>query len=157
MIAVVPMRWWHLEEVHALEADLFPDDPWTAEQLWQELAQETRAYVVAVMGDRVVGYAGAFVLPPDSDVQTIAVATAAQGNGLGARLLTTLMTTARAAGCTHMMLEVRADNDAAIALYRSHDFVTISTRPRYYPDATDAVIMRCDLRVSDVRSPDVPT
>ena len=48
-------------------------------------------------------------------------------------------------------------NDAAIALYRSHDFVTISTRPRYYPDATDAVIMRCDLRVSDVRSPDVPT
>ncbi len=98
MIAVLPMRWWHLEEVHALEADLFPDDPWTAEQLWQELAQETRAYVVAVMDDRVVGYAGAFVLPPDSDVQTIAVAAAAQGNGLGARLLTTLMTTAARGG-----------------------------------------------------------
>jgi len=147
MIAIEPMRWWHVDDVHALEGALFPHDPWSIEQFWLELAQNTRTYVVAVHDERVVGYAGAFVLPPDSDVQTIGVAPAAQGSGLGGRLLESLASAARDAGCTHMMLEVRADNVAAITLYERRGFVTISTRPRYYPDGTDALIMRCDLRL----------
>jgi len=40
------------------------------------------------------------------------------------------------------MLEVRADNAAAIALYERLRFRAISTRPRYYPDGTDALVMR---------------
>jgi ribosomal-protein-alanine N-acetyltransferase len=146
VIAIEPMRWWHVDDVHELEGDLFPGDSWSVEQFWQELAQETRTYVVAVQDGRVVGYGGAFVLPPDSDVQTIGIAPAAQGAGLGGRLLDALIEHARDAGCTHMMLEVRADNDAAIGLYARRGFVTISTRPRYYPDGADARIMRCDLR-----------
>ena len=141
------MRWWHIETVVAIEGALFPDDAWSAEQFWQELAQPTRDYVVAVDDEgNVAGYAGAFVLPPDSDVQTIAVSTAAQGVGLGGRLLDSLMATARRAGCTHMMLEVRRDNESAVALYVRRGFALISTRPRYYTDGTDALILRADLR-----------
>lgn len=150
MITVEPMRWWHLDHVQRLESELFPHDAWSGEQFWQELAQETRTYRVAVMDGRVVGYAGAFVLPPDSDVQTIAVSTEVQGQGVGRRLLSELATAARSAGCTHMLLEVRADNAAAIALYERCGFATISTRPRYYPDGADARIMRADLRTAPV-------
>ncbi len=32
-----------------------------------------------------------------------------------------------------MLLEVAADNDAAIGLYESYGFTTISTRKGYYP------------------------
>jgi ribosomal-protein-alanine N-acetyltransferase len=148
MISVEPLRWWHLPEVAALETSLFPHDPWSSDQFWQELSQETRDYVVAVLDGHIVGYAGAFVLPPDSDVQTIAVAESAQGTGLGGRLLDALTSSARAVGCTHMMLEVRADNAPAIALYERRGFVQISTRPRYYPDGVDARIMRADLRTA---------
>jgi len=146
---IEPMRWWHVNAVATLERGLFPDDAWSAEQFWQELAQPTRDYLVAVdpRGD-VSGYAGAFVLPPDSDVQTIAVSATAQGTGLGGRLLDALMARARRAGCTHMLLEVRRDNGAAVALYDRCGFAMISTRPRYYPDGTDALIMRADLRES---------
>jgi ribosomal-protein-alanine N-acetyltransferase len=148
VIAIEPMRWWHLDDVQALEVGLFPSDPWTPDQFWQELAQDTREYVVALSGDRVVGYAGAFVLPPDSDVQTIAVSPDQQGTGLGGRLLDALMDVGRRAGCTHMMLEVRADNTSAASLYERRGFAVISTRPRYYPDGVDARVMRCDLRSS---------
>jgi ribosomal-protein-alanine N-acetyltransferase len=136
------MRWWHVEEVAGIERDLFPDDAWSMEQFWQELAQPTRHYVVASDGGQVVGYAGAFVLPPDSDVQTIAVRADRQGSGVASALLANLVDEARAAGCTHLMLEVRADNAPALALYARFGFAQISLRPRYYPDGGDALILR---------------
>jgi ribosomal-protein-alanine N-acetyltransferase len=145
-VEIAPLRWWHLADVEALEEALFPVDAWRVEQFWQELAQDSRHYVAAVSDGTLVGYAGAFVLPPDSDVQTIAVESSRQGQGIGAALLEALADHARHAGCTHQLLEVRADNVSAIGLYRRHGFDVISTRPRYYPDSCDALVMRRRLR-----------
>jgi ribosomal protein S18 acetylase RimI-like enzyme len=40
-------------------------------------------------------------------------------------------------------LEVRADNDAAVALYESEGFEAIDRRVGYYqPDGVDAIVMR---------------
>lgn len=136
------MRWWQVAPVAELESTLFPDDPWSIEQFWQELAHDTRAYVVARDGDRIVGYAGAFVMPPDSDLQTIAIAPTHQGRGLARQLLTALISRARESACTHMLLEVREDNARAIDLYTRMEFERISERPRYYADGTAAIIMR---------------
>jgi ribosomal-protein-alanine N-acetyltransferase len=145
MIEIRPMRWWHLDAVRDLEADLFPGDPWTLEQFWQELARDTRHYLVALDGGVVVGYAGAFVLAPDADVQTIAVHRDRQGSGMGARLLAGLLSAARAGGATHVLLEVRSDNAAAVHLYDRFGFQRISERRRYYPDGGDALVMRASL------------
>jgi ribosomal-protein-alanine N-acetyltransferase len=131
--------------VAGLEGALFPQDPWSVEQFWQELAQDTRAYVVADGEEGLEGYAGAFLLAPDSDVQTIGVRADRRGRGLASRLLSALTAEARASGCTHMMLEVRADNAAAIRLYERHGFAAISRRPAYYPDGGDALVMRARL------------
>lgn len=142
MITIRDMRWWDIDHVAALERSCFPNDTWTIEQFWNELAQPTRRYFVAFEGDRLVGYAGAFVLAPDSDVQTIAVDAAARGRGTARALMAELITSAGDAGATSMVLEVRADNDEALGLYRSLGFEAISARRSYYPDGTDAVIMR---------------
>lgn len=141
-VTLEPLRWWHLPQVHAIEEVLFPGDCWSVEQFWSELAQPTRCYVVATDADEVVGYAGLFLLPPDADIQTVAVRQDRQGRGIARRLVSDLLEIADTSGATHTMLEVRADNDAATALYRRLGFVPISTRPRYYPDGGDAVIMR---------------
>jgi [ribosomal protein S18]-alanine N-acetyltransferase len=46
-----------------------------------------------------------------------------------------------------VLLEVRADNDAAIRLYERHGFERIAVRRRYYqPGDVDAHIMRRRLR-----------
>ena len=42
-----------------------------------------------------------------------------------------------------VLLEVRADNEAAQHLYRRRGFTEIGRRPRYYqPSGTDAVVMK---------------
>ncbi len=145
MISVEPMRWWHIERVHDLEASLFPSDAWTLEQFWQELSQPTRHYVVALDEGRPVGYAGLFVTATDADVQTIAVSADHQRRGLASDLMAALLAGAADRDATHVLLEVRADNAPAISLYERFGFARISTRPRYYPDGVDAVVMRLAL------------
>jgi ribosomal-protein-alanine N-acetyltransferase len=136
------MRWWHVPAVHAIEQELFPTDSWSTEQFWQELAQPTRRYWVAVESGQVLGYAGLFLNPPDADIQTIAVRADRQGTGVARALMAALLDAADAAGVTHTLLEVRADNGAALRLYERYGFQRISERPRYYGDGTDAVVMR---------------
>lgn len=139
---VIAMRWWHVPQVQAIEAELFPQDPWSSEQFWQELAQPTRTYRVCVEGDEVVGYAGTFAMPPDADIQTVAVRADRQGRGIARRLMVALLDDAEGRGATHTLLEVRADNAAALSLYESLGFVRISERRQYYPDGGDALILR---------------
>ena len=53
---------------------------------------------------------------------------------------------ARAAGCRAVLLEVRASNDAARALYTRHGFTTAGRRRRYYTaPVEDALVMRLPL------------
>jgi ribosomal-protein-alanine N-acetyltransferase len=140
-----PLRWWDLATVVPLERELFGATAWSAEAFWSELAQPSRWYVAAVTGDgeQLLGYAGLLVGGAEADVQTIGVAPAARGRGLGRRLLTALVDEAAARGATSLLLEVRADNPAAIALYRSAGFEQLAVRRRYYqPDDVDALVMR---------------
>lgn len=139
-----PMRWWHVEGVHRLEVQLFLPDTWSPETFWSELAAPGRWYAVAVERSGVlVGYAGLAQTGSDADVQTIAVAPGAQGRGIGRLLLDALVAQAGGAGATSLLLEVRADNRPAQALYESVGFERISTRRRYYqPGDVDALIMR---------------
>ena len=139
-----PMKWWDLEQVLAIETQVFGPTAWPPESYWGELARSDRYYVVAEH-DGIVGYAGLWMLPPDADVQTIAVAPRGQGGGLGRTLLGHLMDVARERGCRRLHLEVRADNAAAIGLYESAGFTVVRRRERYYPDFSDALVMESDL------------
>jgi ribosomal-protein-alanine N-acetyltransferase len=139
------LRWWDVETLLPLERHLFGATAWTAEMFWAELAHPgTRWYVMASDDDgEVIGYAGLLVPGPEADVQTIAVAPAAQGRGVGGALLDALITRARERGATSLMLEVRADNPPAINLYEKRGFERIAIRRRYYqPGDVDAWVMR---------------
>jgi ribosomal-protein-alanine N-acetyltransferase len=143
------MRWWDVAAVQALDVELFGATAWTAAAFWSELAAgPTRWYVVAESTGPddtpvVAGYAGLLVPGPEADVQTIAVAPSAQGRGVGTRLLRALTARAARSGARSLLLEVRADNAAALALYEREGFERISVRHRYYqPGDIDAWIMR---------------
>ena len=144
-VRLEPMRWWHVEACSTLERDLFPADAWSPETFWSELARvpDSRHYLVALdAGGRVVGYAGLSALPPEADIQTLAVAPSGQGRGLGSRLLDALLAEAARRGATTVMLEVRADNEAALHLYGRRGFVPVARRRDYYAPGVDAVVMR---------------
>jgi ribosomal-protein-alanine N-acetyltransferase len=146
-IVLRPMRWWDVEPILPLEQELFGSGAWSAETFWSELAHpESRWYVVATLAsdpDRPLGYAGLLAPGGEADVQTIAVAASAQRRGIGRTLLEALITRAARRSATSLLLEVRADNDPAIALYQQRGFERIAIRRRYYqPEDVDAWVMR---------------
>lgn len=138
------MRWWDIEPAAALERELFGPTAWSAETFWSELARpSTRDYLVAERDEALLGYAGLMLTEHQADVQTVAVAPAGRGTGLGSRLLTALLDAARERGAGAVLLEVRSDNAAAIALYSRHGFERIAVRRGYYqPERADAWVMR---------------
>ncbi len=137
------MRWWHLPAVRELEVELFAPDDWSPEVFWSELAgHPATRYVVALADEQVVGYAGVALLGGDAHVQTMAVARAEQGRGLGRVLLRELLAHAEEVGAARVLLEVRADNPVAQALYVAAGFVPLGVRRRYYqPSGADAAVM----------------
>ena len=129
-----------------LEALLFPgDDPWPQTAFVRELAAEHIRYVAARAGDTLVGYAGISrlgrVAPFEYEIHTIGVDPAYQRHGIGRAMMTRLLDEVDGV----VYLEVRTDNDAAIALYQSLGFVTVGVRKRYYrASGADAFTMRRD-------------
>ncbi|MDP9101234.1 MAG: ribosomal protein S18-alanine N-acetyltransferase [Actinomycetota bacterium] len=137
------MRWWHIEDLLPLERTVFPDEPWTARLFWSELGQlDTRHYLVALAGEHLAGYAGLCGYPEEAFIQTMAVDPASQRQGVGTLLLRALLAEAARRDLRTVLLEVRADNAPARALYERHGFLATGVRRGYYqPSGTDAVVM----------------
>ncbi|MFG3598958.1 ribosomal protein S18-alanine N-acetyltransferase [Micromonospora chersina] len=137
-------RWWHVEQVLPLEADLFGAERWSPAMFWNELANGHH-YLVATDDDgTVLGYAGLMVAPPDEAwVQNIAVRRDAQRRGIGRLLLEALLAEADRQGVRSTLLEVAADNAPAQRLYAMYGFEPIGVRRGYYqPSNTDALVMQ---------------
>lgn len=140
------MRWWDIAVVDPLEQTLFPQDPWSIDQWWRELAQLHNHYFVVETAGKLCGYAGLSVSGCDADIQTIAIADSFQGKGIGRKLLDQLLDRSRELDVTFIFLEVRSDNTSALSMYASFGFLEISKRAKYYADGADALILRRDDR-----------
>lgn len=137
-----------LELVMVLERELFGDEAWLEKTMASEL-QNPNTHYLGIFDQGLVGYAGLSTVPASfsSDVQTIGVRLSNQGQGLGRALMQLLFQRALALGSEQLLLEVRADNQSAIALYRSMNFEQIDLRRRYYqPSGVDALVMRAKIR-----------
>jgi ribosomal-protein-alanine N-acetyltransferase len=130
-----------------LESQLFDgDDPWPARAFVAELEAKHNHYVAARADDKLVGYGGIARLgrkrPYEYEIHTVGVDAAYQSQGIGRQLLTELLEYAH--GGT-VFLEVRTDNEPAIALYESAGFARVGLRRRYYrASGADAYTMRRD-------------
>ncbi|HSU74104.1 MAG TPA: ribosomal protein S18-alanine N-acetyltransferase [Terrabacter sp.] len=145
------LEWTDLARLAELELDLFAQDAWSEQTWWAELAaRPRREYVVATADGTITGYAGLDVAGEVADVMTIAVAPAHRGSGVGRVLLAELVRRATERAVDAVLLEVRADNDAARRLYDRAGFEVISVRRRYYqPGDVDALVMRLLLTKGD--------
>jgi ribosomal-protein-alanine N-acetyltransferase len=114
-------------------------------------AQPERIALVAEAMGQVAGYAVASLLPPEAELEIVAVASAGQRHGLARRLFAELAIELAAARITEVNLEVRASNQPALGLYRRLGFAETGRRVRYYHDPVeDAALMR--LRLDDFPS-----
>lgn len=143
-VTVRDITWRDVPTLATLDLELFGQDAWPEATWWAELAQRPRREYVALVdaGGELAAYGGIDVGGESADIMTIGVAPRAQGRGLGARILDELEERARCRGASGALLEVRADNAAALALYERHGWRQVHVRRRYYqPGDVDALIL----------------
>lgn len=94
----------------------------------------------------ILGFVVASLLPPQAELESIAVASAGQRQGIARQILSELARELRTAQITELLLEVRASNYPALAFYRAVGFIETGRRPRYYADPVeDAVLLKLPL------------
>jgi len=116
--------------------------PWSETLLAAELGRDDRAWLVAETDGRVTGYAGIMVVGEEAHLMNLAVDPDVRRLGTARALIGALAAEAVARGAARMTLEVRASNDAALALYATCGFDVAGRRTGYYPEtAEDALIL----------------
>jgi [ribosomal protein S18]-alanine N-acetyltransferase len=146
-VRVQRLRWWQIDELMPIEADLFGTEKWSPGMFWNELAAG-HLYLAAVDDTgAVAGYAGlALSLPDEGWINNVAVRRDAQRQGIARTLIAQLLDFAMRSGVKAVLLEVAADNEPAQALYAAFGFARIGVRKGYYqPTNTDAYVMRVEL------------
>ena len=141
-VRIVPMNADHLDELVELERICF-STPWSRNMLAEELDNACSAFLVAVdANEKVVGYAGLQVVLDEGYIANIAVFPEHRRKGVAGQLLQVFMNFAEANRLAFLTLEVRASNQAAIALYANRGFEEVGRRKNYYEHPReDAIIM----------------
>ena len=154
-IVVDPMRLEDVQAVHEIERLSFRT-PWPAYAFEQELRGNRLArYVVARAGDRVVGFAGVWLMVDDAHVTTFGVHPDWRRQGIGRQLLLNLAELSSAIGARRMTLEVRVSNVAAQALYGAFGFEVVGRRPRYYTDDDEDALVMTTPDLTDARMTEI--
>lgn len=132
----------HVEQIAALEEMCF-SAPWSAKSIGSELSNPLSLWVVAVESGAVAGYVGSQSVMEEADMMNLAVSPEYRRQGIGRMLVLELINQLKARDVHCLTLEVRASNEAAIALYCGIGFVQVGRRPNYYAKPKeDALILR---------------
>lgn len=117
--------------------------PWSRSIFVSELTRNDNAiYAVALVGERIVGYAGVWIILDEGHITNIGVDPSFQRQGIGQGLMDMITRLAVERGAVAMTLEVRVSNFSAQALYTKLGFVPRGIRKEYYQDdKEDALIM----------------
>lgn len=144
-IEITRMRRRHLRGIMAIERQVYPR-PWSPSLFVSEMTTgRNRAYLVALSGRAVVGYAGLISYGDEAHVTTIAVDPGYQRLRIGTRLLYELVREALELGARAVSLEVRVTNWGAQRMYGRFGFRPVGVRRNYYQETNeDALVMWTD-------------
>lgn len=135
-----------IEAIALIEAQLF-DDAWTAASIHDLLSQSINGIIFLKCDNEIVAYCLYQHIFEAAEILRIATTAKFQRQGLATQLLDTWLALMQQQGAQHCLLEVRADNTQAIALYQRLGFKQIDTRKNYYQNkqggkGVDAWIMQ---------------
>lgn len=142
---LVPMDLIHVQAVSHLEEICF-HDPWSVNAISGEVSNPLSLWIVALDGERVVGYIGSQSVIDQADMMNIAVDPDYRRRGIAELLVGALESKLKERGIKSLFLEVRVSNEPARTLYEKIGFTKVGCRPGYYSKPKeDALIMRKEL------------
>lgn len=130
-----------LEQVMPIEEANF-SMPWTKNGFFTYLIREDGLFLVAEEDEKILGYCGVILVPPEGDITNVSVSKEARGKGAGRALVKEMLKRTEEKGVRTLFLEVRKSNQVAINLYKSEGFTEVGIRKNYYEaPLEDALIM----------------
>ena len=136
---LVPATPDHAEALAAIhKAAFFDGESWSAHDIARQLVLPGAFGFLAEAGGMVM----ARVAADEAEILTVGVTPDARRRGLGRALLLAAHAEAVRRGARMMFLEVADHNDPAHRLYTALGFAEIGRRRNYYPDGSDALVMR---------------
>ncbi len=132
------------ESIAALHGLSFPD-PWSAPSIARLIGGPGGFALIAACDGGDAGFALLQCVPPEAELLSIGVDPRHRRCGLGRAILGHAARALMANGGEVMFLDVAADNEPALALYRALGFQDMSRRARYYGGKTDAIVMQAGL------------
>lgn len=147
-VQIIPATLEDLPDLVRLEEACF-SAPWTRKMLAAELIGNRFAHFLVARdpgsGGVIVGYLCYWIVFEEVRLMNLAVIDGMRRRGIAASLVEEALRTGRAQSATRAVLEVRASNHAALALYRRFGFVDVSIRRNYYANPIeDAVLMELE-------------
>jgi len=139
---IMKMTQCHVSQIADLEKICF-NDPWSENSIASELGNRLSHWLVALDGEKVVGYVGSQTVLGETDMMNIAVHPAYRKQGIATELIETLIQVLKERGSHSLMLEVRESNDPAKELYSKMGFELVGIRKNYYRNPKEnALILR---------------
>ncbi|MBC9247332.1 ribosomal protein S18-alanine N-acetyltransferase [Paracoccus sp. 11-3] len=118
--------------------------PWS-EADFASILTTTGAFLLT----RPAGFLIGRVVADEAELLTVAVTPNARRTGTGRALMMEFDAASRDRGAATAFLEVAANNDPALALYRATGWQQIGQRRRYYGPDLDAIIMQLSFRPAE--------
>ena len=139
---IVPMRADHLDALAELESKTF-SLPWSYDALAEELQNPLAVFRVAEDAEtgEAVGYIGMHHILDEGMVTNVAVRPDCRRRGIATALLDGVCAYAEESDIARLMLEVRAGNVAAIALYEGYGFEVAGMRPEFYESPKEDAVL----------------
>lgn len=136
--------------IHAIECECFSES-WTEQAIISQLPDDNHVFLVALDGDRVIGYVGMMCVLDEGYISNVAVTADYRRQKIGDALIAELMQRAIELELSFVTLEVRESNEAAKALYTKHGFRAVGLRKGYYTKPKEnAVLMTAYLKGDEV-------
>jgi ribosomal-protein-alanine N-acetyltransferase len=117
--------------------------PWSKKSFEDSFSYSGNHYLVAWEEEKLVGFIGLMAVGEEADITNVAVLPAYRRQGIGARLVGAMLDLAKSEKIQKIMLEVRASNEAAIALYKKYGFQFLCKRKNYYQKPTEDADIMC--------------
>ena len=118
---------------------------WTYNQFVEEIGRSFSVFIVAENDGIIAGYAVAWIIADELQLNSIAVKNSCKKRGIGSLLLQNLLTGSRAQNIHVILIDVRSKNVEAVNFYKKNGFHETGRRPNYYGD-DDAILMEKKIR-----------
>lgn len=134
-----------LPRIMEIEHSSFGAEAYSEEQFLWRYKSNPEGFIVACVGEEVVGYVTGLLSGQKGHLDSIVVKKEFRGKGIGRQLNDFILNYFQKKKVKVIELEVRPENKKVINWYKRLGFKIVKRIKDYYPDGGDAYLMRKNL------------